>query len=168
LVASGFTLQPTVNLRRTLEAESGAQAEVAFTVIRPAFELFPECRMQVLTHHTPEHMWQQRYVAQPSGIVGLDRVSLVVPNFADTTARFSRFVGRGDGALVLDRGSIHVNEADSRTGAPHITALGLLSRDNDLTAHVMTERGVAVKRQADTLIIAPVDALGVALIIRSA
>ena len=94
LAASGFTLQPTVNLRRTLEAANGDNAEVAFTVIRPAFEQFPECRMQVLTHHTPEHMWQARYMAQPNGIVGLDGVALEVPDVAETSARIAKVAGK--------------------------------------------------------------------------
>lgn len=162
LTASGFALQPTVNLRRTLEAENGTQAEVAFTVVRPAFVHFPECRMQVLTHHTPEHMWQRRYVAQQNGIVGLESVSLLVPDVADTTERMARVIG-GDGTLKLDRGSLDVTGA---LGHPRIESLGLISRDLALTARVLVERGVVVRRDGDALIVAPADALGVQLEIR--
>jgi hypothetical protein len=159
LTASGFGLQPTVNLRRTLEAENGTQAEVAFTVVRPAFVHFPECRMQALTHHKPEHMWQRRYVAQQNGIVGLESVSLLVPDVADTTERMARVIGK-DGTLKLDRGSIGVT---GTLGHPRIESLGLISRDLALTARVLAERGVAVRRDGDALIVAPADALGVQL-----
>src|SRR5690606_12873148 len=56
IAGRGFSLQPTVHLKRQAEAEDGAQAEAAFTVVRAAFEHFPEARVQVLTHHTPEHV----------------------------------------------------------------------------------------------------------------
>lgn len=159
LAKAGFSMQPTVNLRRTVEAEDSTQAEVAFTVVRPAFTHFPECRMQVLTHHTPEHMWQRRYVVQPNGIVGLDRVSLMVPDVADTTTRMTRVIGK-DGALTLDRGSIRVS---ALAGHPRIESLGLLSRDLALTAQAMEKRGVEVRRDGDALVVAAEDALGVRL-----
>lgn len=162
LAKAGFSMQPTVNLRRMIVTEAGGEGEVAFTVVRPAFAHFPECRMQVLTHHTPEHMWQRRYVAQPNGIMGLDRVSLVVPDVADTAERMARVIGK-DGTLKLDRGAIRI---DAAVGHPRIESLGLLSRDLALTEPVMAERGVAIQRNGDVLVVAPEDALGVRLEIR--
>ena len=37
LAGAGFRLQPTVHLRRTIEAADGSEVQVAFTVIRPRF-----------------------------------------------------------------------------------------------------------------------------------
>ena len=78
LEKEGFALNPTINLRRTIEAEDGTQVEVAFTVIRPKEGVHPEGRIQVLTQHTPEHMWQRRYVKNDNAIIGLRGVMLVV------------------------------------------------------------------------------------------
>src|SRR5262245_18309881 len=50
--ASNIAMRPVVNLRRTIEAEDGSSAEVAFTVVRAEFAQFPEARTQLLAHHT--------------------------------------------------------------------------------------------------------------------
>lgn len=171
LTTAGFTMQPTVNLRRTLEAENRMQAEVAFTVVRPAFAQFPECRMQALTHHTPEHMWQRRYVAQPNGIVGLESVTIAVGDPVEAAVRFARFADRAPNAahraVEFDRGGIIVSQAPSPQGEkedlPRIRALKLLSRDLDQTESFMAEHGVTMNWYADRLIVGPVDALGVEL-----
>ncbi len=182
LTTAGFTMQPTVNLRRTLEAENRMQAEVAFTVVRPAFAQFPECRMQALTHHTPEHMWQRRYMAQPNGIVGLENVSVVVSDLMEAASRFGRFsTRRSEGEItrvevLFDRGKIELGKVPSpalrapspsrekeEVKAPYISRLGLISRDLDFTRCFLADRGVGVGQDADRLIVDPVDALGVEL-----
>ena len=94
LAKSGFTVQPPVHLRRTIEAADGRKVEVAFTVVRPAFDHFPEGRVQVLAHHTPDHMWQSRYFPTASPYEALVEVAYVVDDPVETAERFARFPGR--------------------------------------------------------------------------
>ncbi|MGH6814234.1 MAG: VOC family protein, partial [Hyphomicrobiaceae bacterium] len=105
LAARGISLEPTVHLRRSIEAEDGTPVEVAFTVVRAALSSFPEARVQILTHHTPEHMWQGRYLVHDNAISGLDEVVLAVDDPQAAAERFARFLDRppaGENSLLLD------------------------------------------------------------------
>ncbi len=157
LTAEGFPLQPTVHLRRTIEAEDGSASEVAFTVIRTEYDIFPEARAQMLTHHTPEHMWQRRYLPSGSCISGLAEVTLVVDDPAAAAARYAKFLGRlvttdqGDRVILLDRGRLRfmTRATASRSfGAsvlpanPSIGAVTLTSSDIERTRHVLLSNGL--------------------------
>lgn len=181
IAARGFSLQPTVNLRRTVEGEEGQQVEVAFTVVRAQFEHFPESRVQVLTHHTPQHMWQSRYVARDNGITGLAEATLVVADPREVAARFGRFLGRTiqrDGAsllITLDRGAVRFVDARaaaerfgriSRPPMPAIGAITLTSRDLDKTRYFLLSQGLRPGAIDPThLLIDAAEALGVHLVI---
>lgn len=181
IAARGFQLQPTVNLRRTIEGEDGQQVDVAFTVVRAAFEHFPEARMQVLTHHTPQHMWQSRYLAQENGITGLAEASLVVADPREVATRFSRFLGRSmqrDGSSLiirLDRGAVRFVDARgaaerfgriSRPPMPAVGALTLTSRDLDKTRYFLLSQGLRPGAIDPThLLVDEAEALGVHLVI---
>lgn len=156
IAASGFKLQPTVNLRRTVEATDGREVELKFTVVRPAFEQFAEGRTQVLTHHTPEHMWQERYLPTENPVQGLMEVAYVVDNPVDVASRFSRFLGRTAGSdssifIKLDRGRVRFMTrkaaaetfgADKLPENPSIAALTLSTRDLDRTRDVLLSNGL--------------------------
>ena len=148
LDAAGFALNPTINLRRQIEAQDGAQVEVAFTVIRPKEGVHPEGRIQVLTQHTPEHMWQPRYVKNDNAITALRGVMLVVDDVGEAVARLSRFTGRNamrhsehgaeHWAIDLDRGHLRIFTADAARAhlgglpvpaTPVMAAIGFASRD---------------------------------------
>ena len=154
---AGFNLQPTVNLRRTVESENGAPVEVAFTVVRAAFEHFPEARVQVCTHHTPEHMWQRRYMPTENGITGLSEVALVVADPREAASRFARFLDKPiDGlstplGVKLDRGAVRFVDARgaaeqfgriSRPPIPAVGAITLTSSDLEKTRHFLLSQGM--------------------------
>jgi hypothetical protein len=178
LAAAGFRMQPTVHLRRQIEAESGAPAEVAFTVVRPAFEHFPEGRVQLLTHHTPDHMWQRRYLPAGNAIQALSEVVLVVDDPNSVASRFASFLGRpvvrGVHPLVqLDRGRlVFMTRSDAVQSYgiarlppnPSVAVVQLISSDLAATrAHLLAQglRPGALGREH--LLIDAVDALGVTL-----
>jgi hypothetical protein len=157
LAAEGFNLQPTVHLRRTIEAENGSAVEVAFTVIRTGYDTFPEARCQILTHHTPEHMWQKRYLPQENCITGLLEATLVVDDPAQCAARFSKFLGRGvlpdkeDRLILLDRGRVRFIKRASASnlfGAralppnPSVAAITLTSSNIERTRDVFLSNGL--------------------------
>lgn len=145
LLTDGFKLQPTVHLRRTIEAESGQATEVAFTVIRTGYDVFPEARAQVLTHHTPEHMWQQRYLPPENCITGLAEVTLVVDDPAASAVRFAKFLGRvpttdqQDRVILLDRGRLRFI---TRANAPHSFGAKALPANPSVGAITLTSSNI--------------------------
>ena len=181
LEAEGFNLQPTVHLRRTIEAENGKPAEVAFTVIRTGYDVFPEARCQILTHHTPEHMWQQRYLPRESCITGLVEATLVVDDPAECAARFSKFLGRGvmpdkdDRLILLDRGRVRFVKrlsASNLFGAstlppnPSVGAITLSSSDIERTRDVFLSNGLHPgSLGAPHLLIDATEGLGVHIVV---
>jgi hypothetical protein len=184
LEQEGFALNPTINLRRTIEAEDGSQAEVAFTVIRPKEGVHPEGRIQVLTQHTPEHMWQRRYVTNDNAITGLRGVMLVVDDPTEVKQRLGRFTARPvqnrpDHELIkLDRGHLRIfktAEAQAYLGglkvpdAPTMAALGFVSRDLGKTSAYFKSRGVRLAADTpDRIIVDASDGMGAYLIISAA
>jgi hypothetical protein len=155
--ARGIAMRPVINLRRTVEAEDGRMTEVAFTVVRAEFETFPEARMQLLAHHTPEHMWQQRYLPRDNGIEALVGAVILTADPLETATRFSRFTGRPIDpqtqpvTVRLDRGVLQF--VDARGAAEHfghvseppppaVAAIKLASRDLGKTRDYLLSQGL--------------------------
>lgn len=109
ITGRGFTMQSPAHLRRTIEGADGRAVEVAFTVARPAFEQFPEGRVQVLSHHTPEHMWQERYLPRETALTALAGVTYAVDDPAAVAERFARFLGRPPGISVAEQTTIQLD-----------------------------------------------------------
>lgn len=168
LAEDGFEILPTVNLRRTIEAADGSEAEVAFTVIRPRLGSIPEGRLQTLTHLTPDHMWQERYIARDNGIAAIDEVVFAVEDETESAERLARYTQRDpvrDGELVipLDRGRLRIVSQDgaarmlggSVADAPAIAAVSFtgdvgrvksLLGENGMTPALLTPDRVVIDR----------------------
>ena len=170
LQTTGISLQPTVNLRRTVEAADGSEAEAGFTVIRAGFDQFPEGRIQTLTHLTPAHVWQDRFIARDNAITGLSEAVYLVPDPADSAARLATFTGRApsatDGGLeiTLDRGKLRFIRAD------HFgVAVGLISTDLAQTRRYFRDNNIPLADEsAERLVIDAAEALGAELVITPA
>ena len=181
LAGDGFSLQPIVNLRRTIEGADGADVDVAFTVVRAAFGSIPEGRMQTLTHHTPEHVWQPRYMAGENAVVGLAEVVFAVADASASAARLAKFTSRpaiateAGMSVALDRGKLTFFEPkdmpqylgiDVLPEAPAVAGVGLVSRDLAKTREFLRAQGVPLAVDGpNRLSVGPDEALGCALII---
>jgi hypothetical protein len=157
LRAEGFALNPTINLRRRIEGADGGKVEVAFSVIRPEGHVMPEGRIQMLTQHTPEHMWQARYIARANGIAALREVWLSVTDVAECAGRLSRFTQRpahqenGGTLIALDRGALRIftQETAARAlggpklpAAPAMVAVVFEARNLDATRAFLKSAGI--------------------------
>ena len=181
LRGGGFEVQPTVHLRRTIEAENGEPAEVAFTVVRTGYDVFPEARAQILTHHSPEHMWQKRYLPPESCITGLIEAAIIVDKPAESAERFSKFLGRSvmsdkdDRLILLDRGRVRFvtrKNASQLFGAtrlpdnPSVSAITLTSSDLERTRDVFLSNGLRPgSLGAPHLLIDAAEGLGVHIVV---
>jgi hypothetical protein len=113
LAAGGFAVRELVEMQRPVATAAGT-ATAAFTIARVERGVMPEGRIQMLTHHTEQAVWQERWLSQPNSAVGLIDVMIVVADVAEAAERFGRFTGRTasptpGGALIrLDRGGIYL------------------------------------------------------------
>lgn len=113
LAARGFAVRELVQMQRPA-ATAAAPATAAFTIARVEPGAMPEGRIQMLTHHTEEAVWQPRWLTQPNSAVALIDVMIAVADLDEAVERFGRFTGRAaeptpGGALIrLDRGGIYL------------------------------------------------------------
>ncbi|MGY6568421.1 MAG: VOC family protein [Salinarimonas sp.] len=113
LAREGFEPDEPVRLTRAVPLPEGGEGEGRFSVVRVPPEKMPEGRIQVLAHHTPDIVWQERWLAHENRIVSLEAVLLVVADPQEAAARYGRFLGREPVrldaqrmVLRLDRGAL--------------------------------------------------------------
>jgi hypothetical protein len=120
LAASGFAVRELEHMQRPVGTASGP-ATAAFTLARVEPGAMPEGRIQILTHHTEQNVWQARWLEHPNSAVGLIDIVIAVADVAEAVERFSRFTGRAatptpGGALInLDRGGVYLVSHDRAT-----------------------------------------------------
>lgn len=120
LAERGFAVRDLVRMSRPVDTESGG-AKAAFTIARVEPGVMPEGRIQILTHHTEEVVWQRRWLDHPNSAVGLIDVVIAVADVEEAAARFARFTGRkatrtsGGVVLHLDRGGVYLVTHDRIT-----------------------------------------------------
>jgi hypothetical protein len=113
LATDGFRVRELARMSRLVETKGGA-ATAAFTIARVEPGVMPEGRIQMLTHHTEQAVWQTRWLSHPNTAIGLIDVVIAVADVAEASARFSRFTGRaaartsGGAVLRLDRGGVYL------------------------------------------------------------
>jgi hypothetical protein len=111
LAAAGFRMRPLAKMQRPVATESG-NAVAAFSVVRVEPDMMPEGRIQMLTHHTEEAVWQPRWLSHPNTAMALIDVVIAVADVQEAATRFARFCARGaepinGGAILrLDRGAV--------------------------------------------------------------
>lgn len=109
----GFEPLALVNLQREVDV-SGELRLTRFSVVRVRPETMPEGRVQFCQHHTPECMWQPKYLDHPNGVTGLIAAFVVADEPEEVAARFARFAGllpfpiRGFVQLKTGRGDVFI------------------------------------------------------------
>jgi hypothetical protein len=92
LAEHGYTPLPPVALERQLSTPRGEDT-ARFTVVRVPPAVMPEGRIQFCQHHTPQLLWQQRWLTHANRATALTAVMLCVEDPAATAARYARFTG---------------------------------------------------------------------------
>jgi Glyoxalase-like domain len=120
LTANGFRVRDLVNMSRPVDTETD-KGTAAFTIARVEPDVMPEGRIQMLTHHTEQTVWQKRWLSHPNTAIGLIDVVIAVADVEEAAQRFARFTGRtarrtpGGAVLHLDRGSVYLVNYDRIT-----------------------------------------------------
>ena len=154
LAHEGFQPMTPVALQRPISTETGENT-ARFTVVRVPPGTMPEGRIQFCRHHTPELVWQERWITHANGARGLAAVLLCVEDADEAAWRYSRFSGRpytsegGAHHIATARGSLSFVEpvALKRTlgltppALPWIAGYALETRDVAATREYMRRSG---------------------------
>jgi len=117
LAGARFPVRDLVQMQRPVQTESGPGI-AAFTIARVKPMTMPEGRIQILTHHTEDAVWQPRWLSHPNSVCDLIDVVIAVGDVEEAAQRFARFTGRSaaftpGGAIIrLDRGGIYLLSHD--------------------------------------------------------
>ena len=120
LAGAGFPVRDLVRMQRPVETENGSGL-AAFTIARVKPMAMPEGRIQLLTHHTEDAVWQPRWLSHANSVCELIDVVIAVGDVEEAAQRFESFTGRAatftpGGALIrLDRGGIYLVSHDRAT-----------------------------------------------------
>ena len=167
LGAAGFALRPLVSMQRPVDTETGP-ATAAFTVARVERGAMAEGRIQILTHHTEDAVWQKRWLTHPNGARALAGVVIVVPDVEEASARFMCFTGRHAAPtrlgwmIALDRGRVElVTRAAFEdalpevavAGLPFIGAYGIVVASLDTVEAMLKRAGLRTRRAGDCLVV---------------
>jgi len=167
LGAAGFALRPLVSMQRPVDTETGP-ATAAFTVARVERGAMAEGRIQILTHHTEDAVWQKRWLAHPNGARALASVVIVAPDVEEASARFARFTGRdatptrSGREIALDRGRVDlVTRAAFESALPEIAipdlpfigAYGIVVASLDALDAMLARAGLRTRRADDCLVV---------------
>jgi hypothetical protein len=165
IAKAGFRTAPLVALRRPVNTAAGA-AEAAFTVARVVPGEMAEGRIQMLTHHTEEAVWQKRWLTHPNGASQLVDAVIAVGDVKEAAARYARFTGRSTVAsrmgehLPLDRGGVQIMDAGTFARSvpgipiptlPFIGAYAVRVRQLSATANGLRAQGIALEQRGPLL-----------------
>lgn len=159
---NGFDPPPAVALSRKIGTPDG-EGLARFSVVRANPGGMAEGRIQYCIHHTPELLWQERWVSHPNGAQALASVIIVVSDLDEAVLRYERFLGRKaerrpDQTAVfrLDRGTAMLGGPDTpRTGnapLPFVAAYGVKVRDLKETERFLDQRGVVADKSVPGVI----------------
>lgn len=157
LAQAGFGPLPPVALQRQIGATTG-EGTARFTVVRVPPGTMPEGRIQFCQQHTPELLWQPRWLEHHNRATVLAGVILCVADAREAAQRFARYTGlltqlngsvwristaRGY-LLFLDSESLHRRLDVVAPSLPWIAGYVLKSEDIADTGDTLRRSGVPV------------------------
>ncbi len=92
LEKNGFSPLPAVALQREIGTTEGS-GTARFTVVRVPPGTMAEGRIQYCQQHTPELLWQSRWLEHPNHARGLAAVVICVTDPQEAAQRYSRYTG---------------------------------------------------------------------------
>jgi hypothetical protein len=166
LGTAGLRTRPLVELRRPVDTATGRDT-AAFTVARVEPGEMPEGRIQMLTHHSEQAVWQPRWITHPNGAAALTSVTIAVPDVAEAAARYERFTSHAaqltqwGRSITLDRGRIDLVTAATFAAQvpdvaipalPFIGAYGIEVASLSTLAGILQRAELPMRRSAETLV----------------
>jgi Glyoxalase-like domain len=147
LVRMGLAPLDPIALQREIATPAG-KATARFTVVRVPAGNMPEGRIQFCQHHTPELLWQKRWLAHANRAASLQGVILCVTNPREAAERYACFTGsdpQRNGMLFADPASFQRRFNKKPPALPWIAGYILESDDIDDTADYFRNSRVDVR-----------------------
>jgi len=161
LEANDFAPLPAVALQREIGTESGSET-ARFTVLRVAPGTMAEGRIQFCQQHTPQWLWQQRWISHANHARGLAAVILCVADPQEAAQRYARYtgllahVGHGQWRIDTQRGALLFVSPATLERRLQITAPAVpwiagyvLSSDNMAATRARLAAGACTTRELD-------------------
>lgn len=177
LEEAGVPVEQPLEFSRPVELACGAR-DAVFRTVRLKPGVVPAGRLYFCHHFTRDLVWRDEWRHHANGVIGVDRivivsdpVSAVVDMLglmfgADAIRDDALAVGLTALAVVTGQAFGSVWESHGPDGAgrsQYMAALGLRVRNQDRTAKVLRDGGVAFQQSDQWLRVAARDAFGVAL-----
>ena len=157
LVRAGFGPLAPVALQRQIGTATG-EGTARFTVVRVPPGTMPEGRIQFCQQHTPELLWQPRWLDHHNRATALAGVILRVADAREAAQRFARYtgllaqlsgsvwrIGTARGYLLfVDRETLHRRLDVVAPSLPWIAGYVLKSEDIDQTGDTLRKSRVPV------------------------
>ncbi len=157
LAKAGFSPLDPVALQREIAAESGMET-ARFTVVRVPPGTMEEGRIQFCRHHTPELLWQPRWIEHSNRAAALSGAILCVADAQEAARRYARYTGllaqvsgsvwriaTARGYLMFtDRDTLHRRLGVAPPSLPWIAGCVLESEDIAATGDCLRKSGVPV------------------------
>lgn len=164
LAAGGFAPLPAVALQRPIGTPEG-EGTARFSVVRVAPGTMAEGRIQFCQHHTPELLWQSRWVTHRNTVNALAGVILCMADPAEAAERYMRYTGlpavtTADGwEMSTAYGRIVCMSADAvrrdwklePPALPWIAGTVQTARDLEVLATYLQNGGYPTWREGETL-----------------
>jgi hypothetical protein len=147
LVRMGLAPLDPIALQREISTPAG-NGTARFTVVRVPSGNMPEGRIQFCQHHTPELLWQTRWLAHANRAASLQGVILCVANPREAAERYARFTGSDpemNGMLFADPASFERRLTKKPPSVPWIAGCILESDDIADTADYFRNSRVDVR-----------------------
>ena len=144
-------LDGVFDLQRKVDTEDG-DAMLRISLVRPALEAISEARLSLVQHHTPENLWQPRYLDHPNGVTALSGAVLCVEDPPASADRFEKLLGvaaeRQGEAFVLrcPNGRLSILSPDSlddflpgaqRLATPYVAGASVVCADLERAADIL-------------------------------
>ena len=176
LAQTDFRVRPIVDLRRPIGTETG-ESEASFTVARVEPGEMAEGRMQYLTHHSEDTVWQKRWLSHPNTTEALLDIVIAVEDITEAENRFGRFLRANPAStktgvvIGLERGGVQLMNKetfDAMFGSlfgpvPHFPFIGVYAlrvASLDICEDFLEQSGLEPKRQENALFVSFPKALG--------
>ena len=182
LAAAGFNPLAPVALQRPIPTLLGEDT-ARFTVVRVPPGTMAEGRIQYCRHHTPELLWQERWLAHENGALGLSSVIVCVADADEAAQRYARFTAiapkRLDTCWVLEsgRGNLVLASAEAvqrslgltAPALPWIAGYALEVRDLGATRERLAAAGAQLRELSPQHVVAELsNVLGGAIVFSAA
>ena len=175
---TGVETNGVVALQRELETKDGMR-RARFSLLRPARSEAAEGRINIIQHHTPEHLWQPHLLDHPNRAVGLREVVVCVEDPEEAADRYSRILGispvsaegtqrinmaHGRLVLVAADNLLNILPANVPPTIPFIAAFTVATDAPDATEVLLETGGIPFEKSDGNLVVSADEACGTLLV----